>query len=112
MGMGPRKSVSCSPGMKGACSEWVCLLSHHPSLSHRRVAMINKTNNYPVITDCRPAACRQRGGGGVGAGYNPESDGSSAHFGCWPRTGVQGMKTKDLSCQAGLPQSGRLDSVW
>lgn len=69
--------------------------------------MINKTNNYPVITDCRPVACRQqRGRGGVQAGYNPESDGNSTHFGCWLRIGVQGMKTKDLSCQAGLPQNG------
>lgn len=70
--------------------------------------MINKTNNYPVITDCRPAACRQQRGGGQ-EGYNPESDGNSgnsAHFGCWSRIGVQGMKTKDLGCQAGLPQSG------
>lgn len=66
--------------------------------------MINKTNNYPVITDCRLAAWRQQRVGG--ADYNPESDGNSAHVGCWPRIGVQGMKTKDLSYQAGLPQSG------
>lgn len=41
--------------------------------------MINKTNNYPVITDCRPAASRGAVGG---AGYNREPNGNSPHFGC------------------------------
>lgn len=45
----------------------VWLFSHHPSLSHRRLAMISKTNDYPVTTYCRPAAGQQGGVGGIKA---------------------------------------------
>lgn len=61
MGKGPSKTVPCSPSMRQPAPARVWFFSHHPSLSHRRLAMINKTNNYPVTTDCRPAADQQWG---------------------------------------------------
>lgn len=40
----------------GAGIRQIWLFPHHPSLGYRRLVMINKTNNYPVITDCKPRA--------------------------------------------------------
>lgn len=68
MGKVPSKTIPCSPSTRLPAPVRVWFFSHHPSLSHRRLAMINKTNNYPVTTDCRPAADQQHG---VGGGERP-----------------------------------------
>lgn len=50
------KATPSSPWAGVLVSGQIWLFPHHPSLGYRRLVMINKTNNYPVITDCKPGA--------------------------------------------------------
>lgn len=67
MGKVPSKTTPCSPSTRLPAPARVWFFSHYPSLSHRRLAMINKTNNYPVTSDCRPTAGQQHVAGGTKA---------------------------------------------
>lgn len=62
----PGEAISGSPGARVPVTGQMWLFPHHPSLGHRRLVMINKTNNYTVITDCEPGAEAAAEGGALG----------------------------------------------
>lgn len=53
--------------------------------------MINKTNNYLVITECEPEAGAAAEGSTWVRGASHEG---SPRLGCWPRSRVQGMRSE------------------
>lgn len=61
----PGEATSGSPGAGVPVPGQIWLFPHHPSPGHRRLVMINKTNNYPVITDCEPGAEAAAEGGAL-----------------------------------------------
>lgn len=64
-GLFPGKATSGSPGAGVPVPGQMWLFPHHPSPGHRRLVMINKTNNYPVVTDCEPGAEAAAEGGAL-----------------------------------------------
>lgn len=65
-GEGPGEATYDSSGAGVSVPGQMLLFLHHPSLGYRRLIMINKTNNYPVITDCKPGVGAAAEGGALG----------------------------------------------